>query len=205
VPLPHVYWIGGGSGAGKSTIARRIAAEHGLGVYSTDDAIDDHVRRSAPADTPYLTRFLATDMAGRWVDRSPREMLRTFPWFRGEGFELIAEDLARMPARPGTVAEGFRLLPHLVEPLLTDRRRAVWLLPTPAFRAAAFATRTTGWDLPGTTGDPERARRNLFERDHLFTEHLRAETARLGLAAVEVDVGLSEDDLTAAVARGLGL
>jgi predicted kinase len=35
--LKHIYWIGGGSGAGKSTIARRIAAEHGLRVYSTDD------------------------------------------------------------------------------------------------------------------------------------------------------------------------
>ena len=32
--LRHVYWIGGGSGAGKSTIARRIAAEHGLQLYA---------------------------------------------------------------------------------------------------------------------------------------------------------------------------
>jgi hypothetical protein len=28
--LRHIYWIGGGSGAGKSTIARRMAARHGL-------------------------------------------------------------------------------------------------------------------------------------------------------------------------------
>ncbi len=28
--LRHVYWIGGASGAGKSTVARRIAAAHGL-------------------------------------------------------------------------------------------------------------------------------------------------------------------------------
>jgi hypothetical protein len=26
--LRHVYWIGGGSGAGKSVIARRMAARH---------------------------------------------------------------------------------------------------------------------------------------------------------------------------------
>jgi adenylylsulfate kinase-like enzyme len=31
--LRHIYWIGGGSGAGKSTITRRIAAEHGLHAY----------------------------------------------------------------------------------------------------------------------------------------------------------------------------
>jgi adenylylsulfate kinase-like enzyme len=34
--LEHVYWIGGGSGGGKSTIARRIADQHGLDVYATD-------------------------------------------------------------------------------------------------------------------------------------------------------------------------
>ena len=33
--LRHVYWIGGGSGAGKSTIARRLAARHGLQLYVT--------------------------------------------------------------------------------------------------------------------------------------------------------------------------
>jgi 2-phosphoglycerate kinase len=40
--LRHVYWIGGGSGAGKSTIARRVAGRHGLRVYATDDAMRDH-------------------------------------------------------------------------------------------------------------------------------------------------------------------
>jgi dephospho-CoA kinase len=39
--LRHVYWIGGGSGAGKSTIARRVAGRHGLRVYATDDAMRD--------------------------------------------------------------------------------------------------------------------------------------------------------------------
>jgi len=28
--LRDVYWIGGGSGAGKSTVARRLAAQYGL-------------------------------------------------------------------------------------------------------------------------------------------------------------------------------
>jgi adenylylsulfate kinase-like enzyme len=44
--LGHVCWIGGGSGSGKSTIARRIAAGQGLRVYSTDDAMSDHASAS---------------------------------------------------------------------------------------------------------------------------------------------------------------
>jgi len=32
-------------------------------------------------------------MDERWVDRSSQTMLETFHWFRGEGFDLIIEDL----------------------------------------------------------------------------------------------------------------
>ena len=56
--LRHVYWIGGGSGAGKSTIARRLAAGHGLRRYATDEVMADHGRRSTPADSPFLAAGL---------------------------------------------------------------------------------------------------------------------------------------------------
>jgi hypothetical protein len=83
--LRHVYWIGGGSCAGKSTIARRIADQHGLHLYATDDVMAEHSRRSKPEDCPLLHQFIAMDMDDRWVNRSPTTMLDTFHWFRGEG------------------------------------------------------------------------------------------------------------------------
>ena len=48
--LRHVHWIGGASGAGKSTIARRLADKHGLRLYSTDEAMGDHSSRWLPQD-----------------------------------------------------------------------------------------------------------------------------------------------------------
>src|SRR6266850_5183777 len=116
--LQHVYWIGGGSGAGKSTIARRIAAQHGLSVYATDDVMADHARRSTHEDSPLLHRFMAMAMDERWVNRPPKTLLKTFHWFQGEGFNMIIEDLLRLPPGPGVIVEGFRLLPRLVKPLL---------------------------------------------------------------------------------------
>lgn len=194
--LKHVYWIGGGSAAGKSTIASRLAAEHGLRVYATDDAMTDHAHRCTQEDAPLLRRFMALDMDQRWLNRSPKAMLETFPWFQGERFEMIVEDLIAIPPEPGVIVEGFRLLPHLLQPLLAVPTHAVWLLPTPAFRQAVFEGRGgSAWRFLARTSDPERALRNLLERDRMFTEILRNETARLELSTIEVDGSVTEDNL----------
>ncbi|TDD14179.1 hypothetical protein [Nonomuraea diastatica] len=203
--LRHVYWIGGGSGGGKSTVARRLADRHGLRLYATDDVMPDHAARSTPGECPHLHAFMAMDMDERWVNRSPETMLETFHWFRGEGFNLIVEDLLRLPAEPAVIAEGFRLLPHLVKPMLAMARHAVWLIPAPEFRQAAFRGRGSLWQIAGRTGDPERALRNLLERDRLFTERLAGEARRLGLAVIEVDGTMTEDDLADRVTAAFGL
>ena len=204
--LRHVYWIGGGSGAGKSTVARRLAAQHRLRVYATDDVMADHARRSSPEACPLLHGFMAMDMEERWVNRPPKTMLETFHWFRGEGFRLIVEDLLRLPREPAVIVEGFRLLPHLVGPLLSAHGRGVWLLPTPDFRRAVVERRGgSAWGFLARTTDPERALRNLLERDRMFTDILREETARLGLPAIEVETTTTEDDLAGRVTDVFGL
>ncbi len=201
--LRDVYWIGGGSGAGKSTVARRLAAPHGLRLYATDGAMADHGRRSTPADSPFLAEFAAMDMDERWVSRPPETMLETFHWFRGEGFGLIVADLLRLP--PGVIAEGFRLLPRLVRPFLSDPGRAVWLCPTPGFRRAAFENRGSLLHIAGKTSDPDKALHNLLERDAMFTDRLREEAAGLGLPVIDVNPTVTEDDLTGRIARAFGL
>jgi hypothetical protein len=203
--LQHVYWIGGGSGAGKSTIARRVADRHGLRVYATDDAMPDHDGRFTQQEAPLLSRFKEMDMDERWVNRPPEVMLESFHWFQGELFGLIVEDLLRLPAEPGVIAEGFRLLPRLVKPLLAAPGHAVWLLPTPGFRRVAFASRGSLWKIAGKTSDPDRALRNLLERDQMFTALLGEETKRLELAAIKIDTTMTEDDLTERVTEIFGL
>lgn len=204
--LGHVRWFGGGSGAGKSTTARRLAARHGLRLYATDDAMADHARRCPPGDCPQLSASTATSADERWLDRSPQTMLETFHWFRGEGFDLLVEDLLRLPRAPGVLVEGFRLLPRLVQPLLARPSQAVWLLPTPRFRRAVFERRGgPRWEVVARTSDPARALGNLLERDRMFTERLHAEGRGRGLGVLEVDTTTSEDDLAERVSAALRL
>ena len=70
---------------------------------------------------------------------------------------------------------------------------------------AAVDTRSTGWEFLRKTSDPERARRNLLERDRMFTDQLLEETKRLEVAIVQVDIGMTEDELTRRVTQAFGL
>jgi hypothetical protein len=184
--LRHVRWIGGGSGAGKSTVAAELAARYSMQLYQCDATIGTHGRAN-PDDAPLFTAFVAMDMDQRWVNRSPGEMLSTFHGFQGETFALIVEDLLALGDQRPTLAEG------------------VWLLPTPRFRRAALDSRGSTWDIPNKTTDPERALLNLMERDALFTDELREETRALHLRTIDVDVGIGVEQLINDVADCLDL
>lgn len=203
--LRHVYWIGGGSAAGKSAIARRIAAQQGFHVYATDEVMSEHASRSTAEDAPLLRRFMDMDMDERWIHRPPRTMLESFHWFQGECFDMIVEDLLHLPRKPRVIAEGFRLLPHLVKPLLAVPHHAVWLVPTPEFRRVVFERRGPAWGFLAKTSDPERALHNLLERDGIFTERLQEEARRLELPAIEVSSAMTEGELADRVTEAFGL
>jgi len=202
--LRHVRFIGGGSGGGKSTVARRLAAKHGLQLYLPEQ-FSEYVAQTTPADAPLLHAFVAMDMDERWLNRSPHVMFNTFHGFQGERFDLVIEDLLALPRKPPILVEGFTLLPRLVAPLLSGPGQAVWLVPTPEFRRAAFDSRGSTWDIPRQTSDPERALVNLLARDRLFSDHVRREATVLDLPVIEVDRGLSVDELVNRVAAVLDL
>jgi hypothetical protein len=202
--LRHIRWIGGGSGAGKSTIAGLLAAQYGLRLYPCDDTQPAHTARSNPADYPMLHAFMAMTMDERWVRRTPEEMFRTFHGFHGEGFRLILEDLLDLPTDVPVLVEGYKLLPRLVFPLLSRSNQAVWLIPTPEWRRTAFSRRGSLWSIAGRTSDPQTALANLLARDALYTEEVARQAAALQLSTIEVDGSLSVDELAERAAHSLG-
>ncbi len=61
--LRHVYWIGGGNGAGKSTVAGRITAKHGFRIYDTDKTMVDHATWPRQSTARCCDALRATDAA----------------------------------------------------------------------------------------------------------------------------------------------
>ncbi len=165
----------------------------------------DHALRTSPDAHPLLHAFLGMSMNERWLNRPPSEMLKTFHSFRGEAFELIVEDLLAVPSNQVVLAEGFRLLPRLVAPLLSGPRQAVWLIPSPEQRRSALQARGSLYEIAGKTSDPDRALDNLLTRDAMFSEEIDAEAMALHLPVIRIDVGDDIADVTQRVADALGL
>ncbi|MET9023308.1 hypothetical protein ABZV93_25380 [Actinopolymorpha sp. NPDC004070] len=104
--LSNVLWIGGPAGAGKTTVARRLARRHGLRWYNSDSRTWIHRERARVAGVPVPDRGPAHNV----YDRAP----------------MILDDLRALPATPLVVAEGGPISPEMV----STPGRAVWLMPS---------------------------------------------------------------------------
>jgi adenylylsulfate kinase-like enzyme len=71
--------------------------------------------------------------------------------------------------------------------------------------AAVDSRRGPKWGFLGKTSDPERALRNLLERDVMFTHRLYEEAKRLELNIIEVDTTMTVDNLTRQVTEAFVL
>jgi hypothetical protein len=198
--LGHVRWLGGATGAGKTAVASRLAATFGLRVYSTDAAIAVHGAEPGP-DAPLLSRFREMSMDERWQRRDAQTMMETFPWFAGERFERVVRDLQTEGRAPLTLAEGFRLLPRLVQPLLDEPWQALWLVTTPDFRRRTFERRAEAEQFWRRTSAPAASLERLLERDALFATQVAREARELDLKVVSVDGARPEAALVAEVAE----
>lgn len=180
--LSGVIWIGGAPDSGKTALGKALADRHGLTRYCSDEHDGEHLRRLARTSTQWR-QYLAESLQSRWVGRSPADQAELFLQSVVDRFEMAIADLIEVSNEDVLIiAEGVRFLPGLVAPLVSDRRQAVWLLPTDEFQANSVLRR----DKPvgrRHLDRPEQAQTNLLIRDR----HVRGVILRQAVAA-ELDV-----------------
>lgn len=187
--LNHVRWIAGGTGAGKSTVARILERRLGAVVYDGDRAEHGWVPRCTRQDHPHLYANLRLTAAER-AALSPAERFHGMASLHGETIGFVVEDLLALPAGRPVLVDWFGITPRDVAPLLSRPEHAVFLLPANVFRERALRTRYA---------DPRRARANWGDtdttvalanrlgRDELWDAEIRRQAAETGLPVIDVD------------------
>lgn len=179
------YWLGGSACAGKTSIARLLAAGHGLALYSCDDHFEEHRQRADPARHPHFHRLMDAPMEELWARPAEVQAAELLRFYEDE-LGLVLEDLQRLPGP--VLVEGAGLLPERIAAACPDPRHALWLISSPEFRRQAYPRRGAFVEgLLGRCADPEEAFSRWMERDDRIAGHLAAEARRCGLSVLEVD------------------
>lgn len=203
--LGHVLWLGGSACAGKTSVARRLAAVYGLRVYHCDDAFEDHRRRADPARHPGFCRIM--DMSGPELWRQPvTRQVRDLTAFYRDQMAMIVEDLCGLRGGGPVLAEGAGLEPGLVAPYLANPRRALWLIATPELRRRLYPSRGS-W-VPGMlagVAEPAAAFERWMTRDDEMARRRVEQAEARGLAVLTVDGSRTIEATAEEVARRLGL
>jgi 2-phosphoglycerate kinase len=201
--LAHVYWIGGSTGAGKTSIARQLGERLGIDVYECDRAEHNLVRRIDPNTAPRLHEWPQLDMQGRWASKNPQMLMDIV--LEAELFPFLIDDvLFKYSTRP-VIVEGHQLLPGKLAPYVAQPSHAIWLLSSPEFRRRAIEARGSLWSMPMQSDDPPRALRNRVERDRLLSEEMRKQASWLGVRMLEVDGSVRLDEATSIVGEWFGM
>ncbi|HEX2947865.1 MAG TPA: hypothetical protein VHT96_18150 [Clostridia bacterium] len=184
--LSRVYWIGGSTCAGKTTITNMFSEKYGLKVYHCDEHLGKHIAASNIEKYPNLNR--ATRL--NWDEILGMSVEEYLKWSIGmftEEFEMILEDLSELYGDKPVLVEGVGLFPGLVYDNVPDISRSVWLVAGEVFYKKHQAERKELFERVKGCSNPAQALSNYMSFDLATGRYILNDAKRLGLNVVEIN------------------
>lgn len=162
-----------------------LSEKHGLQLYSCDEHAEEHWTNHLSHDPAAVGHTLMSpSLDERWL-QPPEMLLHNVLRIIRDDFPYIIDDLIAMPKGMSIMVEG-NIPPQLVEPLLTTKQQAIWMVPTDSFHQASFFGREKHLD-HSDRSDPQQALDNHTAGDRLFTVYIKEEAVARGLELLEID------------------
>ena len=196
--LGRSFILGGSPCSGKSTIAKRLAAQHDLAYYKVDDHDRAHMARIDPARHPTMHAFVQMNWNEVWSRPVALQVAEELAFYH-ERFEMILEDLEVLDRERPVLLEGAALLPELIHQWGVKLNRALYLIPTKAFQVRHYSQRPWIKDILRECDDPEQAFDNWMERDHQFGQEIINQLCLFRYEYIVIDGNKVIDEITRVV------
>jgi 2-phosphoglycerate kinase len=184
--LSSVYWLGGSTCAGKTTIANNLSENYGFTVYHCDENLGKHIEKSNAEEHPNL--FKLTTLG--WEDilsMSEDEYLVWMIDLFSEEFQMILEDLDRQIKDRPILVEGINLLPKLLKDIIEEGNNAIWLVSDDTFYNLHQMQRKELYDRINECTNPEQALHNYMNFDLAYGRYIKNEAQRLDLKVMVIE------------------
>lgn len=200
-----VYYLGGGTCCGKSTVTERLIDKYGFTLYKLDDYIFDYLERLAESGNEIAVKQMNESMQEMWLGAAPFEMCDEELQLYRAMFPLAQEAIAALPQQAPILAEGAGFLPDLMHGAGVQPGFYACIVPTPDFRRAQYAKRPWIDRFLEGVDDKEAAFQNWMQRDALFSEAVLADAQSLGYPTYVVDGAKGAEETLAFVERAFHL
>lgn len=183
--LSSVYWIGGSTCAGKSTIAKALSIKHNCSLYYCDEHLGKHIEKSNPNEQPSLysiTKMSWNDILSMKVEEYLNFAINLFT----EEFSMIINDLLCMSNEMPIIVEGVGLLPELIKSSGFNMDHAFWLVADDLYYREHQINRKEIFERINQCSDPELAMRNYFRNDLAMGQYIRNNAKMFGLKVFDV-------------------
>ena len=187
--LSSLYWLGGSTCSGKTTICAQLSERFGVTVSHRDDFIEDHFKRANPQDHPAICEWLylrKEATRAEILERSVDDLVTLLIGAFREDFALTQEDLLKEKLASGTVVEGLRLLPDIIAPLLERSNLAAWLVLSPDLHRTLIEARSAKSAHRETTVEAARLREHLSQTFIGLGGRLTEMAAERGTEVIEI-------------------
>ncbi len=181
----ELYWVIGGSCAGKSTVCRAISKEYGLAIYDVDKHVfEDYPNRCTLESHPALKTWFSAPDPFVWLLGLSEGQFQDFNRAStAEYLDLISDDLAGDAPDKRTLVDG-GISRAVVLAHVAPVNRIVCLNTTEAMSVRTWeesADRHLMKDLVFRLPDPEKAWKKFLRFDALMTRTMLEECAASGI------------------------
>lgn len=191
--LSNVFWLGGSTCAGKTTISNRLSSETGFSIYHCDQFIGEHINKASPLQHPAMYEAAKVSW-DKLLSYSTAEFLKFTIQVYQEEFKMIIEDLLLLPKDKPVLVEGVNIFPDFVCDVVSDKHHAIWIIATEEHYRANQPNRKEMYERLKTCSDPVSAQNSYMIKDIEMGKYILNRCKALNQKTIMVEEGSSIEE-----------